>query len=148
MDFPEIEIDDFRIVPEVRLRFIFRLRLDIHADILARKRRQEASKNGHQSHAAAVYDARFFEDGEKFGSHGERLVALRDDVREKLLKIFLSRRGFARVFAHHADDGENGAFLGNGYGAVGDLGARFHRLCKNLRVEFFSAFADHRTDPP
>ena len=91
---------------------------------------------------------RFFEDGEKFGGHGESLVALRDNVREKLLKIFLSRRGFARVFAHHADDGEDGAFLGNGYGAVGDLGARFHRLCKNLRVEFFSAFADHRTDPP
>ena len=52
------------------------------------------------------------------------------------------------MFAHHAHNRQNRAFLGDGYGPVSDLCARLHGLCKGAGVEFLAAFAQYRTDPP
>ena len=79
-DFPEIEIDDIRIVAERVFRigsFGFVYGGLVH--LFAVENGQKSAVHAQKPHAARVHDARFFQNGQKFGRLGERLFALFDD---------------------------------------------------------------------
>ena len=147
LDVAEVHADDIGIVAEVRLGLLLDgLRLHFGRDLLAHDGSLEAAHDGHEAHAARVDDARLLQNGKKFGGHGKRPVALRDDRGDERFEIFILARHLDGELAHEAHDGKDGAFLGDGDGVIGNFGALFHRLGKSAGIHFGLADAEHRAD--
>ena len=106
---------------------------------------EEAFEDRHESDAARIDYARLFEYGKKLRRHGEGALALFNDFREELIELHLFICDFDGIFAHHADDRQDGTLFRDGDGAVSDRRTVRHRLGKGAGIEI-SALADHLTD--
>ena len=149
LDLAQVHIDDIRVIAEVRLAARVARSLGLHFgdDLLAHDRGEKAAHDGHKSHAARVHDARLLQYGQKFGGLRERPVPFLDDGGKEGLKVLILARDLDGVLTHHANDGEDGALLGDGDGAVCDLGARLQSLGERPGVHFGLAVVQDGTDP-